>query len=123
MNIQDCDIRRENLEELKGTVCVPEKFSFEVYGPFGQGYNIRVRKLFKKAELAYHWRDGPGAYVKTPDGEYEISDTGIAQGGKHLMKISSTGNFEPIEDNFALALFVVNYYFSKKMGPFMRKNA
>jgi hypothetical protein len=123
MNIADCKIVKDGSGEPKGIVCVPDEFSFEIYGPFGQGFNIRVRRSFKSAELSYHWRDGPGAFVKTPEDTYEISDTAVSQPGKVLLRLKGNGDFEPINDKFALALFVVHHFYANKTGPFSRQNA
>jgi hypothetical protein len=122
MKIDDYQIVLSKGETLKGSILVDENYAFEVYGPFGQGYNIRILKFMKKLTLNYHWRDGPGAAVKTLEGTYEMSGSSIFKAGKKVLQIDQSGNFEPISDSYAMALFVLNHYYWNKSGPFQRTN-
>ncbi|MDG9671273.1 hypothetical protein ONV78_26300 [Hahella sp. CR1] len=122
MKIDDYQIALTQGKTLKGNILVDEQYSFEVYGPFGQGYNIRILNFLKKITLNYHWRNGPGATVRTPGGTYEMSDSSIFKAGKKILQIDQNGNFEPISDSYAMALFVLNHYFWNKTGPFKRIN-
>ncbi len=110
--------------EHAGHVLLSATVTYEVYGPFGQGYNIRTSGTGGSATLAYHWRDGPGADVKAPSGRYEMSDESAydSQGNK-CIQLQNGEVITELFDDLVLAIFVVNHYFATKTGPFTRANA
>jgi|GEM_PF-6047605 len=118
MKITEYQISPSSSDRLKGTVLVSQEFKYEVFGPFGQGYNIKISRSFSSATLSYNWRDGGGSIVKTPTGSYEISENSIFQSGKKVFEINAVDEFSPLDDNFVMALFVVNHFYYMKTGPF-----
>ena len=121
MNLANIKIKKRS--DLTGKVKLDSSYSYEVFGPFGQGYNIKISRLFKSAKLNFHWRDGPGAFGETPEGKYEMSDDMMFKGGCKILSLAQDGSFAKIDDEFALALFVINHHFYRKSGPFNRENA
>jgi hypothetical protein len=118
MKITEYQVSPSSSDRLKGKVLISQEFKYEVFGPFGQGYNIKVSRNFSSATLSYHWRDGGGSIVKTPNGNYEMSEISIFQNGNKILQIDESEEFSPLEDAFVMALFVVNHFYYKKTGPF-----
>jgi len=123
MKIVDYKVKYLPWNDLKGWVKINRWFSYEVFGPFGQGYNIKISRWGPKAELKYHWKEDPGAFAKTPTGNYSIAPQGIFAGEDNILKVSEGGEFIPVKDEFAMGLFVVNYLFYRKEQPFIRSHA
>ena len=121
MLLNDQTVVPDPTTDHTGSVQMSERIGYEVYGPFGQGYNIRVSANGSTATLAYHWREGPGAEVKAPSGRYEMSEESIYDShGKTRLKLVSNEVVTDIQDELLIALFVVNHYFATKTGPFSR---
>ena len=118
MKITEYQVSPSSSDRLKGNVLSSKEFKYEVFGPFGQDYNIKVSRNFSSATLSYHWRDGGGSIVKTPNGSYEMSEVSIFQNGEKVLEINALEEFSPLEDDFVMALFVVNHFYYKKTGPF-----
>ncbi len=116
MKIEDVSITRSS--DLKGTIQLNGTYTYEAFGPFGQGYNIKVTHGSDEAVLNYHWRDGPGAFVKSKQGKYEMSDQTVFQGGKKLLDLTAALDFEPLEEEIIIALFIINHHYYRKSGPF-----
>ncbi|WP_426212510.1 hypothetical protein [Massilia sp. TWP1-3-3] len=107
-----------------GRVLLSSAVMYEVYGPFGQGYNIRTSCDGDTATLSYHWRDGPGAEVLASSGRYEMSDESAYDSqGKKCIELEGDRVTTDIRDELVLALFVVNHYFATKTGPFTRNSS
>lgn len=121
MKITDYPVSPSLSDNLKGKITVLQEFNYEVFGPFGQGYNIKVSRSLSVATLAYCWRDGGGAMVKTPSGSYEISESSIFQKRKKMLEMDSQEEFLPLEDDFVMALFVINNFYWTRSGPFKNK--
>lgn len=100
-----------------GKIQIDDMYDYEVYGPFGQGYNIKVQSQKDKGVLNYHWRDGPGAYVKTKTSKYELSTYSIYRDTTIILEMNKD-EFEPVDDQAVMALFIINHFFSRKTGIF-----
>jgi len=134
MKIGDYPIELLKNENLKGKVVLDTEYFFEIYGPFGTGYNIRIReerhnfninffKFITKATLSFV-RDCTNSGVKTNKGQYGMSYLKIFDGVNCILEIDGDGNFEPIKDPYAMALFIVNHHFwNKSDGIFKCTNA
>lgn len=129
MKIGDYPIELLKSENFKGKVTLDKEYFFEVYGPFGTGYNIRILeerhnfninffKFITKATLSFV-RDCPNSGVITNKGQYGMSYFKIFDGVNCILEIDEDGNFEPIKDPYAMALFIVNHLFwNKSNGMF-----
>jgi hypothetical protein len=134
MQIGDYPIELFKGENYKGKVLLERDYLFEVHGPFGTGYNIRIvkkrhnfpinfLKFITKATLTFA-RDCTNSGVRTNEGVYGMSYSKIYVDVNCILEIDSNGNFEPINDSYAMALFIVNHHFSNKSdGIFKRRNA
>jgi len=104
---------------LVGIVHATTPLQYEVFGPFGQGYNIRVVGKGGTALLEYHWREGPGAGVTTPMGRYGISEnSGHDEKGAKIVQLKDNEVITESDDELLLAVFSVNHHFWLKTGPF-----
>jgi len=122
MKITDYRIQPSAADPLKGMVAIGDGTAYyNVLGPFGQGYNIRVELEGEEGTLSYHWREAPGAHAQTTSSTYEIHADAIYKGQERILHLSRKGSFEPIDDGVAVALFIVNHHFAQKTGPFEKK--
>lgn len=113
----------DQTDRLKGYIKIPQQIRYEVFGPFGQGYNIRVVGFSGDAELNFCVRDGPGAQARTPQGRYEMSEDSVYD-SKRTKVLELKGDEVTVNtsDILALSLFIVNHYYWLKTGPFDRSN-
>lgn len=125
MNITDCIIKPELGDSKAGYIYLPEEFRYEIVGPFGVGYKIKVKKtkpkfleLISRKGILTVRRDDPGGEVRTPYGKYEMNRNSIFHKNGILLELGTSGAYESIQDQYAMALFIVNHYFSSKTGPF-----
>ena len=105
---------------LTGKVLAPETVEYQIFGPFGSGYNIRVKSRSGSGLLRFV-RDYPGASVKTPSGKYDMSaDTAYGEDGKKVIELSGQSVTTESTDLLLLALFSMNHHFVLGTGPFLR---
>ena len=123
MKISEYKVKPKWWNDLKGKIYIDAWYSYEICGPFGQGYKIKLSRRGANAELNYHWREDPFAFANTPDGKYQIAPQDIFFGDKNVLKMSGSGEFEPLNDDLAMGLYTLNHLFYKKEWPFVRKNA
>ena len=91
---------------------------YEVFGPFGSGYNIRVTGPSGSGSLRFT-RDYAGSAVKTPTEKYDISAEGAySANGKKVIELVGKSVITESTDLLLLALFSVNHHFQCKTGPF-----
>ena len=110
-------------QPLSGRVLAPEPLQYEVFGPFGVGYNIRVTGPSGCGSLNF-LRDYAGADVETPTGKYDISAEGaFSIKGKKVIELTGQNMVTESEDFILLALFSVNHHYWHKTGPFARGRA
>ena len=112
-------ISRSFFNKLKGKVKIPEEYSYEVFGPFGTGFNIKVSRNNTFGKLMYS-RDATWGCASTELGDYEIHVKGIATKKERILEVSDHGSFVPINDKAAMALFIVYSHYWNKTGPFLR---
>jgi len=109
------------LDNYKGHVAVSSKINYEMFGPFGQRYNIRVSGKGGHGILNYCWRDGGGAPADTTRGEYKISDESVFDSrDAKILELRGLEIFTETNDELVQALFVVMYRYARKTGPFVR---
>jgi hypothetical protein len=110
------------LSKHKGSIKIHSSLKYEVFGPFGSGYNIRVTGKQGTANLKFT-RDYAGAIAITPNGKFEMSAESIfnSEGVKILQLIEQNFELENC-DELLLAIFIVNHHFFKKSGPFKLTN-
>ncbi len=107
-------------DDLTGTVDVGSLYTFKVFGPFGVGYNIKVKSKRNSGVMRY-LRDGTCQGVTGRPfrkKRYEFSDTGFYRLGGEALSLGPNNEFEPVDDEAAMALFVVNHHYSNRTGPF-----
>lgn len=105
---------------LCGMVRGPEPIRYEVFGPFGSGYNIRVAGRSGSGSLRF-LRDYAGAEVVTPSGRYDMSaESAYAADGAKVIALGDDGMITDSTDALLLALFAVNHHFWHGTGPFAK---
>lgn len=105
---------------LCGMVRGPEPIRYEVFGPFGSGYNIRVAGRSGSGSLRF-LRDYAGADVVTPSGKYDMSaESAYAADGAKVIALGDDGMITDSTDALLLALFAVNHHFWHGTGPFAK---
>jgi len=106
----------------RGQVTGSGSYSYEIYGPFGQGYNIRVSGFSGSAQLSYNWRDSDIAAVQSPSGNFGMTET-VVRGGKKsdvILQLSGDRMDSSLTDGLLLSMFVVNHHYASRTGPFIR---
>lgn len=109
-------------EKTNGTVNISgNTLAYEVFGPFGQGYNVKVYGNGQEAVLSYHWRDGPESFVKFSGNEYYF-DTKLIKDSKGNIILKLKGEEVVAENisNYLLCLFCVNFHYANRTGVFHR---
>lgn len=122
MFLSDFNVVPSKETVAKGQVTGAGSFNYEIYGPFGQGYNIRISRLGGFAKLSYNWRDGSGADVRSAGESFSMTETTVYCGRKSEMLLRLSGNEigSTICDQLLLSLFVVNHHYACRTGPFAR---
>lgn len=128
MKIKDYTIESKIGDPKKGYILGPEKFIYEIVGHFGTGYKIKVKKrypnyfefFFGKGVLKYS-RDYQAGIVRTPNGRYEMSSDSISHKNEMISIVDLDGDSSLINDQYAMALFILNHHFGNKTGPFGRQ--
>jgi len=107
-----------------------ERVDFDVLGPFGQGYRVRVTGSERpKLELSYNWRDGYEVSGSPSESNLRLEDTALKNGDTLLASVSWTARYVrlrfaeglglPDVARYAAAL-ATNRFFADKTGPFSR---
>jgi hypothetical protein len=114
-------IRIESDGPLCGEVRGPEPIRYEVSGPFGSGYSIRVMGMSGSGSLRF-LRDYAGAEVVTPSGRYDMSaESAYGADGRKAIALGDDGIVTDSTDVLLLALFAVNHHFWHGTGPFAKE--
>jgi len=122
MMLSDLKIVPSHESPLKGRIEGMGNYIYEIYGPFGQGCNIRVAGGSGTATLQYNWRDGPDAEVRATSGHYMMSDESIRDDrGNNILRLSGSTISTNWTDGLLISLFAVNHHFARKSGPFLRR--
>ena len=116
------EIVRSRETDLVGRVKVAgHTLAYDVFGPFGTGYNIRVVGQAGTAVINYHWTDHPEIDVDTPTGRYVIADESIYDAErKKILELRGDVLSTTLTEALLLGIFAVNHHFMKKTGPFVR---
>jgi hypothetical protein len=106
----------------KGRVTGAGSYDYEIHGPFGQGYNIRISGSGGAAQLSYNWRDGPGAQVQSAGETFSMTETTMSGGRKSdtILQLSGGKLESAIRDGVLLSLFVIHHHYARRTGPFTR---
>jgi hypothetical protein len=107
---------------LTGRIEGMGNYIYEIYGPFGQGCNIRVAGGSGTATLQYNWRDGADAEVRATSGRYTMSEESINDSrGNTIFRLAGDTISTSWSDGLLISLFAVNHHFARKTGPFLRR--
>ncbi|MBB5353911.1 hypothetical protein HNR46_004176 [Haloferula luteola] len=123
MKVASIPISVSEESKFHGTIELSKNYEYEVFGPFGIGYNIRVFCADESGELHFV-RDG-SCPAKTRRGRilrsYELSDTAIySRRDGELLKLENDSEIPEIEDEVALALLILNHHYWNGTGPFTK---
>jgi hypothetical protein len=117
------ELQPKHDQPLSGKVLAPEPIQYEIFGPFGVGYNIRVTGPGGSGSLRF-LRDYAGAAVKTPTGKYDMSAQGaFSAKGEKVIELTGQTMITESDDFILLALFSVNHHYWCGTGPFARGRA
>jgi hypothetical protein len=122
MKLSDIQISPSEQDIATGSVILVTRFAFEIFGPFGQGFNIRVSGSGRVALLQYQWREGPSASVELEGNRYEMTEDSILDSsGTTIAKLRVDELTTKEKDSLLLALFAVYHHYAKRTGPFSRR--
>ena len=121
MKLSDFKIKPSYFRKHHGSIKLQSKYKYEVTGPFGTGYNIKIDGKSEDATLKFA-RDFSLAMVKSPSGNYEMNSESIFNNnGEKILELTEQSFYFTSNDELLLAIFLVNHHFSKKTGPFLVK--
>src|SRR5690348_2106201 len=114
MLLSDFKVVPSDESVTRGRVIGSSSYSYEIYGPFGQGYNIRVSGPGGSAKLSYNWRDGDIADVQSPSGTFGMTETVVRGGRKSdvVLQLSGDKLESTLTDGLLLSMFVVNHHYA-----------
>lgn len=118
------DIRPSTENKMRGLILCSPPVEYEVFGPFGQGYNIRVISKNGSGLLQFHWSWWPRSIATTPQGHYEITDdSGYNDSGKQIIQFYEGKMITESQDVMLLAIFSINHHYWRRTSVFTRSQS
>lgn len=121
MKLSEVVVIKNPDDSYLGKIFLGEELDYEVYGPFGQGFNIKVQSKNFTGKMNYHWKDHE-CHAKTNKGKYFLTFKKALQKKECVAEIQSNNELTLSTDQAVNALLILYHFYYHGMGPF-QKNA